>query len=113
MAPYEGVYSESEWSAHSPDKIDLGNLNPARKIGKLFEVLSTKYTESRSVTTGEFQDKELYEYETLFDLQNGEKVNESIIWGTENYMKTIPVRTNVNKRTTVESRDCFFALGGC
>ena len=107
--PYQGVYDRTEWAKHT--SLDFTDFSPTKKVTALFKILTARYTETRVVTIGDIQDKVIYEYDTVFDLQNGEVVNEGILWRTERYIDTVRVQLNNNVTTIIESRDCFVILG--
>lgn len=110
---YEGIYDEGEWSADYADQMHASDALPGKKIIKAFQALSTKYTQKRVVVYGDMQVFETYEYETLYDLSNGQRVNERIIWNTEKFISREVIKLETNIRSVSESRDCYVIVGGC
>ena len=72
--------------------------------------LTGTVTQTREVTTGDYQDLLVYEYDSVYDIENGEKVNEQIIYSSEASLGIKSVPTNHNVREEIESRTCY--LGG-
>ena len=116
--PYRDVYFFGPWSAVNPSKINLGELiisevKPTRRMLAVTEMLSIITTEYREVHHGDFQDKYIVEYESLFDLSNGNKINEMIIYNSRSEKDVINVPTGRNTYIDVQDRTCYFGFIGC
>ena len=100
------------------ESINLGELiisevKPTRRMLAVTEMLSITTTEYREVHYGDFQDKYIVEYESLFDLSNGNKINEMIIYNSKSEKDVINVPTGRNTYIDVQDRTCYFGFIGC
>ena len=110
---YRGYYSKSAW-ASVPSNVNLSDFIPGRAaaswLSRVIGFLTGTVTQTREVTTGDYQDLLVYEYDSVYDIENGEKVNEQIIYSSEASLGIKSVPTNHNVREEIESRTCY--LGG-
>ena len=79
-------------------------------LSRVIGFLTGTVTQTREVTTEDYQKLLVYEYDSVYDIENGEKVNEQIIYTSEKKLGVRSQPTGRNVRDEMESRTCY--LGG-
>ena len=111
--PYQGIYEKSDWRIYNGSQVHASDALPHKRILAVIKALSTQYDELREITTGDLQNYESYRYDTVYDLVNGERVNESILYETRSYIGSRTGYLNTNVSTKTENRSCYVLAGGC
>lgn len=116
--PYQGVYSEGEWQTYKADSnVDPTDLIPANAVRNgvvlTIKALTITTEQMREVIRGDIQDYNVVEYDSVFDLVNGERVNEQIYYGSGRAIDTERIHTNQNVTRSIEFRTCYLGTIGC
>ncbi len=114
--PFDAELEASPWETiQVSDGVDLGDLvpqNAARKrVVSIARALTITVTQARTVTTGQVQRFKVFEFDAVFDLVDGNKVNIDRKFGTKTFVETITKPTGRNLRTFSETRTCFAVIG--
>lgn len=116
-SPYQGVYNEGEWQTYNADNIDPTDLIPAKALRKgavlAIKALTTTTDQFREIIRGDIQDYNVVEYDSVFDLVNGERVNEQIYYDSGRNIGTESIKTNQNVTRSIELRTCYLGTIGC
>ena len=104
-----GIYNTSEWKTYTIEEAAPPGLKGGwGLVSKGFVQIS----ESQTIITGDIQDFEMYEFETIYDLDNGVKVNEYKIYSTERYIgEFLGMHIGTNVKTSIITRSCYRVIG--
>ncbi|MEJ1402989.1 MAG: hypothetical protein RPU73_03795, partial [Candidatus Sedimenticola sp. (ex Thyasira tokunagai)] len=86
---------------------------PAKKWAQAAKYLTFTTDQARTVRYGEYQRYEVHQYRTVYDLENGNVVNEQILYGSKRYIGEQLDPTENNIRNEIEYRTCYFGVVGC
>lgn len=67
-------------------------------------------TEARTHTTGDYQKNALYQYDTVYDLVNGKKVNEQSYYNSKKFTGYEEEKLNSGLVTDTEIRTCHVPI---
>jgi hypothetical protein len=113
-APYIAEI-EGNWESFNAGSVDVADIIPQKKTITAIKVLTVTRDEVRTVDTLEIQDFEMLEYDTVYDLKNGNKVNEVILFGQggrrTGLVEPHPTERHYGRR--VETRTCWLGFVGC
>jgi len=111
--PYRGEYpATTPWeTVQIKDGLDFGDLAPAKKFLQIARALTVTAEQARTVIIGDIQDYKIYEYDEVFDLVNGKKVNIQRKFSTETFVRRESKIKKTNVRSKVETRTCYVVLG--
>lgn len=77
------------------------------------EALTITTDQFREVIRGDIQDYNVVEYDSVYDLVNGQRVNEQIYYGSRRNIGTESIHTNQNVTRSIELRTCYLGIIGC
>ncbi len=112
-SPYEGVVDEGEWKPYKLDSVDLTDFIPAKRAVWLIKLMTLTTEEARLVEYGQFQNYNVYRYNVVFDLVNGDVKNLGYEYGSRTLIDNISELIRNTSRYEVETRTCWLGSVGC
>ncbi|MBN1007895.1 RHS repeat-associated core domain-containing protein, partial [Amphritea pacifica] len=120
IASDKGSYMKTEygeWQAKPSDQlnVDILDIIPATRTIRALKAIDTLMfnDEVRSVYSVEYREYTDYEYDTLYDLENGKKVNVQFYQGSRRELSTYEKPTGYKEAVGVQSRSCMAMTIGC
>lgn len=91
--------------------VSIPAVPQARGLGFLLDAYQELVVDQfRINTTIQIQNYNLYEYDAVYNLENGQRVNQMINFSSERFFKTIYEEINNTARESREYRQCIKAV---
>ena len=111
--PFDKKIHESEWMTYKPSDLDLSTFIPSRRIVDLIKIATFTVDQARTVTYGSFQKYDVYEYDAIFDVDNGNRVNVRYDYSSRRLVDKTDVPIEGSEYSKVETRSCLYGRIGC